>query len=66
MRAARLHAYHEPLTFTLPAASFGRTWDVVIDTAAGLGVTAGTIQAGTSIDVPDRTILVLSRASSAR
>ena len=60
------NAHHEPLTFTLPGASFGRRWDVVIDTAAGLELKSKSIQAGKSVEVPDRTIVVLSRASSAR
>jgi glycogen operon protein len=60
------NAHHEPLAFTLPGASFGRRWDVVIDTAAGLELKPKSIQAGKSLEVPDRTIVVLSRASSAR
>ena len=60
------NAHHEPLAFTLPGVSFGRRWDVVIDTAAGLELKAKSIQAGKSVEVPDRTIVVLSRASSAR
>jgi glycogen operon protein len=59
------NAHHEPLAFTLPAASFGRIWDVVIDTAAGLDRQSQSLQAGKSVTLTDRTILVLSRASAA-
>jgi len=60
------NAHHEPLAFTLPGPSFGRTWDVIIDTAAGLEQPSRSLQAGTSVTVTDRAILVLSRASSVR
>ncbi len=49
----------------MPVASFGREWHVVIDTAAGIDLTPRSLEAGESVDVPDRTILVLSRRSSA-
>jgi glycogen operon protein len=59
------NAHHEPLTFTLPAASFGRRWDVILDTSAGLRLTPRILNAGENHTVADRTMLVLSRASSA-
>jgi glycogen operon protein len=59
------NAHHEPLTFTLPAASFGRRWDVILDTSAGLRLTPRILNAGENHTVADRTTLVLSRASSA-
>ena len=60
------NAHHEPLAFTLPGVSFGRTWDLIIDTAAGIDLDSRSLEAGKSVVVPDRTILVLSRASAAR
>ena len=59
------NAHYEPLEFTIPAQSFGRTWTVVIDTSAGLDLEARALKAKQSLTVPDRTILVLSRRSSA-
>ena len=57
--------HHEPVRFTLPAASFGRRWNVITDTEAGLRLTPRTLNAEETLAVADRTILVLSRASSA-
>jgi isoamylase len=57
------NAHHEPLTFTLPLASFGRTWHVVIDTDAGLDPDSRILSAGESVELPDRSMWVLSRRS---
>ena len=59
------NAHHEPLTFTLPPASFGRRWEIVIDTGAGLQLKPRTLKAADRLEVAERTMLVLSRASSA-
>ena len=36
-----INAHHEPVTFTLPSESYGRGWEIVLDTAdpllAGIG-----------------------------
>jgi glycogen operon protein len=58
------NAHHEPLTFTMPASSFGRVWHVLIDTADGLQMQPRVLSATEMITVPDRTILVLSRRSA--
>ena len=60
------NAHHEPLVFTMPAASFGGAWRVIIDTAAGLDLNPRPVEARESIKLPERTIVVLSRASAAR
>jgi glycogen operon protein len=58
------NAHHEPLTFTLPPASFGRGWNVVLDTGEGLRLKPRAVKAGETLDVTERTMLVLSRESS--
>jgi glycogen operon protein len=55
------NAHHEPLDFTLPAASFGDNWNVVVDTANEVGERGGRLAAGSSVKVEGRSILVLSR-----
>jgi glycogen operon protein len=59
------NAHHEALQFTLPAASFGRRWRVLIDTAQGLDLQPRSFDASTSVEVPDRSMLVLFRQSVA-
>ena len=60
------NAHHEPLTFTMPDASYGDVWNVVLDTAAPLLDDAvdgpRSVKAGTNFDVEGRSILVLRRA----
>jgi glycogen operon protein len=60
------NAHHEPLVFTIPPPSFGRAWNVLIDTAAGLDLIPRSLEAEESLEVPERTTLVLSRASTAQ
>jgi glycogen operon protein len=55
------NAHHEPLDFTLPAASFGEGWDVVIDTATEVGERQARFTAGSTMKVDGRSIVVLSR-----
>jgi glycogen operon protein len=55
------NAHHEPLDFTLPAASFGDAWDVVIDTATEVGERQARFTAGSTMKVDGRSIVVLSR-----
>jgi isoamylase len=51
------NAHSEPLTFTLPGASFAAGWETVIDTAFGL---TGSVHTPKSqIEVCDRTVVVL-------
>jgi glycogen operon protein len=56
-----LNAHHEPLSFTLPAASFGERWRVVLDTSSELGENSSELGAGEAIEVPGRALFVLSR-----
>jgi isoamylase len=58
------NAHHEPLPFTMPPASFGRRWTVVVDTAADDGERGGSVAAGEAIDVAARALVVLSRGPS--
>ena len=57
------HAHGEPLSFTLPPESFGERWEVVVDTNAELGENPRTLAAGESVDVPARSLVVLSPPS---
>jgi glycogen operon protein len=54
------NAHHEALDFTLPAAMFGNTWQLVLDTAAEMGDGDGTYAAGTIVRVGARSVVVLS------
>ena len=55
------NAHHEALDFTLPAASFGKAWDVVVDTTTDLGEREARVAAGSVVKVEGRSIVVLSR-----
>jgi len=57
------NAHHEPLDFTLPPASFGDAWDVVIDTTTEVGERQARFTAGSVTKVEGRSIAVLSRPS---
>jgi glycogen operon protein len=57
-----LNAHHDAVPFTLPTATWGRSWRVVLDTHAGTVVApadAPRVEADEKIDVPGRTVLVL-------
>jgi glycogen operon protein len=60
------NAHHEQLTLTIPPASFGERWGVVLDTSADSGASDIVAGAGESIEVPARSMLVLARPSSPR
>jgi glycogen operon protein len=60
------NAHHEPLTFTMPAASFGKTWKVLIDTAAADDASTRSAKAAGTIEVAARAIVVASRPSISR
>ena len=55
------NAHHEPVDFTLPAASFGEAWAVVVDTSTEVGERRERFTAGSPVKVEGRSILVLSR-----
>jgi glycogen operon protein len=57
------NAHHEPLPFTMPAASFGRDWSVLIDTANAGDAPARSVGAGEHIEVAARSVVVASRPS---
>jgi glycogen operon protein len=55
------NAHCEPLDFTLPSASFGETWTVVVDTATEVGERNATFTAGSTARVEGRSVTVLTR-----
>jgi glycogen operon protein len=55
------NAHHEALMFTMPPARFGDTWHIIFDTNTELGDTDGAVRAAESLEVPSRSVLVLSR-----
>jgi isoamylase len=58
-----IHAHHRPITFTLPDAAYGRSWEIVVDTSDPLLASARRRQrdavAGGRLRVQARTMLVL-------
>jgi len=54
------NAHDAPLRFTVPTPEYGQKWATVISTADGAD---GTVAAGGSILVPDRSLVVLDRTS---
>jgi glycogen operon protein len=59
-----LNAHHEPLSFTMPEASFGGEWTFVVDTATEIGERGGSVKPGEAIDVPGRGLVVLMRPAA--
>jgi glycogen operon protein len=54
------NAHHEPLDFTLPPASFGESWSIVLDTTTEAGEREGRFAAGCALAVEGRSVIVLS------
>jgi isoamylase len=54
------NAHHEPLDFTLPPASFGESWSIVLDTTTEVGEREGRFAAGFALAVEGRSVIVLS------
>ena len=55
------NAHDDPLDFTLPSASFGESWTVVVDTATEVGERTATFTAGSTARVEGRSVIVLTR-----
>ena len=55
-----LNGHHEPLAFTLPGDVYGKSWDVVFDTAAGL-VNGENLKAADDVKLEARSTVVLVR-----
>ena len=53
------NAHHEPLAFTLPPASFAGRWTAVVDTTTEIGERDAGADAGGTVEVHARSILVL-------
>jgi isoamylase len=58
------NAHHENLTFKMPAQSFGHAWSIVIDTAAESEDQGRSVEAGGTIEVSERAVVVASRPSN--
>ena len=56
------NAHDEPMPFVAPPSEYGDKWEVVLATAPGTAGDTGTVGAGGSIIVPDRSVMVLDRA----
>ena len=56
-----INAHHEPVTFTLPPESYGRGWEIVVDTADPLlaGIRRRHPMPGGRQRIPARTLRVL-------
>ena len=54
------NAHHEPIDFTLPPASFGESWSIVLDTAMETGEREGRFTAASPLAVEGRSVIVLS------
>jgi isoamylase len=59
------NAHHDALPFTMPPASFGEQWSILVDTNTDLGENLMKVGAGRALDVPGRSLVVLSRPSHA-
>ena len=55
------HAHHEDTTFTLPDATFGSMWEVVLDSAHPIAVERTEVKAGATVEVEARSLQVLRR-----
>ena len=62
-----LSAHHEPVTFTLPGARFGRSWAIALDTAAGRASEGSGTEhrPGRKIVLAGRAMMVLRRTDPA-
>jgi isoamylase len=58
-----LNAHHDVLDFTVPAAEYGESWDVVLDTDGTVDV-GDALTPGDTIPVTGRSVIVLTRPSA--
>ena len=57
------NAHHEPLTFVLPPAEFGESWDLELDSSTPMRAEdPAPVKAGGDLDVAARSVMVLRRA----
>ncbi len=57
------NAHHEPLTFVLPPAEFGESWDIELDTSTPVRAEdPPPVKPGGDLDVAARSVMVLRRA----
>ncbi len=57
------NAHDEPIEFATPAVVYGRTWEVAIDTFTPDGRSAARFDAGATVPVGSRSLLVLRRVA---
>jgi isoamylase len=55
------NAHHQDIAFTIPEEKYGRSWEIVLDTAAPLLEDRSSSKAGEPVDVEARSLLVLRR-----
>jgi glycogen operon protein len=58
------NAHDETISFTLPPESFGRKWQVVVDTKTDAVGNGPSLAAGNAVEVAGRSIVVASRPSA--
>jgi glycogen operon protein len=56
-----MNAFHEPITFTLPAPEMGKAWEVLFDTARGEEAEGTRYDAGSDYPLEARALVVLIR-----
>ena len=59
------NAHHDAVRFTVPAEQFGATWQSILDTSSATGEGGGSVAAGQTLDVPGRTVILLTRRAAA-
>jgi glycogen operon protein len=55
------NAHDAPIEFSTPPAEYGEKWEVVIETAEPSPDRPSIVEAGSTIIVPDRSLIVLDR-----
>ena len=55
------NAHRDGVPFTMPAEQFGARWHCIVDTSSATGEGSGDVAAGQTLDVPGRTVVLLSR-----
>jgi len=56
-----LNAWHEAVTYQLPAVEWGREWEILVDTAGATDLKRDLVSARGSVPVEARSIVILAR-----
>jgi isoamylase len=59
-----MNAWHEPVTYQLPAIEWGREWEILVDTAGATDLKRDLVAARGSVPVEARSIVILSRPAA--